>query len=274
MENIKLNNGIEMPVLGLGTWQLKGDECVSIVKKALELGYRHIDTAEIYMNEKKIGQAIKGFDRKKLFITSKVFPYHMTYNGIINAFESSLSKLETDYLDLYLIHWPSKIMNLNKLLSAFKKLHDEKKLRAIGVSNFTIDYLKKAIKTANELKIQISVNQVEFHPFLYQKKLLDFCNQNKITITAYSPLARGEINENETIKKIAKEYKRTPAQISLRWLLQKGLVVIPKASSEKHLSENMNIFNFELKGNDVERIDNIIEEKRFINPPFANFDKI
>ena len=312
---IRLNDGNEIPVLGLGTWHLNGESCIYAVKKAIEnfakfkkitkfsgepfenslnnsnlanyskfsieLGYRHIDTAEIYGNENEIGKAISGFNRKELFITSKVFPFmtsnilplpfSLTYKGILKACEKSLLRLKTDYLDLYLIHWPRKNKNM-EYLKACKKLIDDGKIKSFGVSNFTINHLKDMIPAAENLGLKISVNQVEFHPLLYQKELLEFCREQNIAITAYSPLARGRVFENKIIQEISSKYNKTPGQISLKWLLQKEMTAIPKASSEKHLIENLNIFDFILNEEDIKRIDNINENKRVVNPVFAEFD--
>ncbi len=271
MEFVKLNNGTLMPCIGLGTWQLNGSRCIEIVKKALEFGYRHIDTAEIYMNELEIGRAIKNFDRKKLFITSKVWIENLTYYGVLASCEQSLSRLETGYLDQYLIHWPNKSADMNEAIKAFKALYDSGKIRSFGVSNFSINNLKETIKIANTLKIPVSANQVEFHPFLYQKELLDFCNKNSIIVTAYSPLARGNIDSYPILNEIAKKYNKTSSQISLRWLLEKNIVVIPKSSSELHLKENLDL-NFRLDKKDIHRIDNIKKQVRLVNPLFAEFD--
>ena len=270
-KKIELNNGTLMPQLGLGTWQLNSSECIHSVKRALELGYTHIDTAEMYMNEEEIGVAIKNSAREKLFITSKVWQKDLTYERVLKACEISLTKLGTEYLDLYLIHWPDKYMDLRDVLKAFKKLYDEKKIRAFGVSNFTINHLKDALKVTNELNLPISVNQVEFHPYLYQKELLNFCKEHNIILTAYSPLIKGKIVSDETINKIANKHEKTPGQVTLQWMIQKSIVVIPKASSENHLKENINL-NFSLDEEDIMKIDNIDKKERLINPGFGEFD--
>lgn len=269
----KLNNRNKIPLLGLGTWKLKEETCVNIVEQAIKLGYKHIDTAEIYENENEIGRAISGFKREELFITSKVFsiPFSLEYDKILQACEKSLSRLKTNYLDLYLIHWPRKSRYFN-YLKAFKKLIDEGKIRAFGVSNFTINHLKDMIPVAENIGLKISMNQVEFHPLLYQKELLEFCKEKNILITAYSPLARGGVFENKIIQEIASKYNKTPGQISLRWILQKEMAAIPKASSEKHLIENLNIFDFILNKEDIKKIDNLNESKRIVSPVFAQFD--
>ncbi len=269
---IKLNNNIEMPIIGLGTWKLRNQKCINVVKKALELGYNHLDTAEMYLNESEIGQSIKGFNRERLFITSKVTPEDLDYFRVIGACEQSLARLETPYLDLYLIHWPNKYLDMNNILKAFKELYDEGKIKSFGVSNFTIHHLKDTFKITKELGLPVSVNQVEFHPMLYQKELLDFCKENNIVITSYSPLARGKVFEEPILNNIAKKYNKTAGQIALRWLLEKGTIVIPKASSETHLKENLEILNFKLNQDDIKKIDSIKEKQRLINPDFAEFD--
>jgi diketogulonate reductase-like aldo/keto reductase len=257
----KLRDGNEIPAIGLGTWQLKGDHCINAVKLALEIGYRHIDTAEIYGNEKEIGIAINNFPRDEIFITSKVSGNHLKFNNVIKSCEFSLRNLNTNYLDLYLIHWPNPFVSLRETFKAMKKLHDDGKIISFGVSNFDLNLLKKALEIE---EIPICVNQVEFHPFFYQKDLLEFCKKHNIILVAYSPLARGKINENKIIKEIARKYEKTPAQISLRWIIQKGAIPIPKASTKEHLKENIDVFNWSISKEDEMKIDNI---KKFnLNP--------
>ena len=264
MEDIILSNGVKIPSIGLGTWQLLGKECEYAVKNALELGYRHIDTAEIYNNESDIGNAIRGFDRKKLFITSKVWPMHCNYDGVLNACNNSIKRLGCDYLDLYLIHWPKGVKDLEETFRAFKKLYDDGKVKSIGVSNFYIDELKKSLEICDKLNLPLSVNQIEMHPYAYDKKILDFCKENKIVVTSYSPLARGLVIRDKIIKNIAEKCNRTPSQVTLRWLLQKRTIVIPKASSEKHLYENLRIFDFKLSEEDIRKIDLIGRKNKLI----------
>ena len=257
----KLRDGNEIPAIGLGTWQLKGDQCINAVKLALEIGYRHIDTAEIYGNEREIGIAINNFPRDEIFITSKVSGNHLKFNNVIKSCELSLRNLNTNYLDLYLIHWPNPFVSLRETFKAIKKLHDDGKIISFGVSNFDLNLLKKALEIE---EIPICVNQVEFHPFFYQKDLLEFCKKHNIILVAYSPLARGRINENKIIKEIARKYEKTPAQISLRWIIQKGAIPIPKASTKEHLKENIDVFNWSISKEDELKIDNI---KKFnLNP--------
>ena len=257
----KLRDGNEIPAIGLGTWQLKGNQCINTVKLALEIGYRHIDTAEIYGNEREIGIAINNFPRDEIFITSKVSGNHLKFNNVIKSCELSLRNLNTNCLDLYLIHWPNPFVSLRETFKAIKKLHDDGKIISFGVSNFDLNLLKKALEIE---EIPICVNQVEFHPFFYQKDLLEFCKKHNIILVAYSPLARGKINENKIIKEIARKYEKTPAQISLRWIIQKGAIPIPKASTKEHLKENIDVFNWSISKEDEMKIDNI---KKFnLNP--------
>ena len=257
----------EMPLLGLGTWQLKGKTCEQAVREALKLGYTHIDTAEFYGNEEEIGKAIAGEDRSRLFITSKVAPHHLSHKGVLKACDRSLRKLGTDYLDLYLIHWPRRKRHTTEVLSAFKKLHDEGKIRSFGVSNFTINHLKDIKRIMEELGVPISVNQVEYHPGLDQKELLRYCEEQGIALTAYSPIARGKATKSETLGLIGKEHGKSAAQVALRWLVQKGIVVIPKASSKEHVEQNMAIFDFKLKEEEMASIDAMGGDQRLIDPP-------
>ncbi|MBU5687906.1 MAG: aldo/keto reductase [Candidatus Aenigmarchaeota archaeon] len=267
MFNLKLSSGYEMPFIGLGTWQLEGRKCREIVAKAIELGYRHIDTAEAYGNQKEIGKAIKG-KREQLFITSKVWFEHLHYQDVLEACEQTLKELKTDYLDLYLIHWPNRSVAIEETMKAMKKLLDDGLIRNIGVSNFTINHLKDALKT----KVKIVANQVEFHPYLYQEKLLEFCRQNGIAIIAYSPLGRGNILKDDVLVRIARKHNKTTAQVCLRWLYQKGIAAIPKSSSVERLKENIDIFDFSLDQKDVKEIDGLNRNIRFVNPVFSDFD--
>ena len=265
---VTLNSGYDMPVLGLGTWRLSGDTCTAVTRKALELGYTHIDTAELYDNHAAIAAALKGFDRSSLFITSKVPDQDLAYDDVHRMCQKALHELETDYLDLYLAHWPNPDVPMAETFRAFRELHEQGKVRSIGVSNFNIRRLAEAIEVSD---LPIAANQVEFHPLLYQRELLEFCRNSDVVITAYCPLARGAVFDNDVIKGVAEKNHKTPAQVSLRWLVQKGVVVIPKSSSEDRLRENMDIFDWELSPDDEERIDNIGEERRLLSPEWAEF---
>ena len=272
-QKIILNNNIEIPALGFGTWQLTGNTCIKATQFALETGYRHIDTAEIYRNEEEVGIAIKNskIQREEIFITSKVWQDELNYTRLIKSFELSLRKLKTNYLDLYLIHWPDKYIDMEEILKAFKILYDEKKIKSFGVSNFTINHLKDALKITSKIDLPLTINQVEFHPLFYQKELLDFCDKNNIKITAYSPLAQGAVFKNKTIINISNKYNKNPGQIAIKWLLQKGLIVIPRSSNNIHTKENFD-FDFTLLEEDVNEIDSIKIHERLIDPGFAEFD--
>lgn len=271
MKTVKLASGYSIPVLGLGTWQLTGKKCRETVKKAIEFGYKHIDTAWIYDNQEKIGEAIEEskIKREELFMTSKAWTDNLRYEDVLQQCDETLDQLKVNYLDLYLIHWPNKNIPLEETLHALKKLVDEKKIRSIGISNFNIARVKEAKEKS---KIPISVNQVEYHPYLNQENLLKVCMENKIALTAYSPLARKKILDDPILIKVANEVDKKPSQVALRWLIQKNIIVIPKASSEDHLKENMEIFDFELSKEQMDEINDIQIRKRLVNPGFSEFE--
>ncbi len=260
---LEMKTGDEIPQLGMGTYRLKGDEGLEAIKNALEMGYNHIDTAEMYDNEEIVGEAISQYDRSKLFITSKVWPTNLHYEDVLEACNSTLNRLDTSYLDLFLIHWPKESIPVEESLEAMKDLRKQGKVRNVGVSNFNISQLEEAIEVHD---VPINVNQVEFHPWYYRKELLDFCKENGIILTAYMPLARTEVFESEIIQNLAKSYGKTPAQVVLRWEVQKNIVVIPCSSCEEHQEKNMEIFDWKLDENDVKRIDGITREEIFSDP--------
>jgi len=268
----KFKDGKSIPVLGLGTWQLTGKKCIETVKTALEIGYTHIDTAEIYGNQKEIREAIKGFPREKLFLTSKAWIKNLEFEKALKACKKTLAEIGTDYLDLYLIHWPNKKIPIENTLKAFAELQKQGLVKSIGVSNFTVSHLEEALPKAQALGIEITNNQCEFHPFLYQKRLLEYCKEKEIVFTAYSPLGRSEVLKNPVIRNIAEKYQKTPAQICLRWVLQKGAVAIPKASSQLHLQENTLVFGWQLPKQDEKAIDLLSKNQRIIAPFFAEFE--
>jgi diketogulonate reductase-like aldo/keto reductase len=266
-----LNDGNQIPMIGLGTWMLNDKtQCVNAIRLALKIGYRHIDTADIYKNHEYIQEAIKDFDRSKLFITSKLWLDFLDPKLVESECDRALKELGLDYLDLYLIHWPDRTKPLDEIILEMYKLQKKGKIKSVGVSNFTIHHLQDLL---NE-NIKIALNQVEFHPFLNQESLLDFCNKHSIAITAYSPLARRKVYYDPTLREIGLKHSKTPGQISLRWLIQMGIIVIPKASIESHLKENFKIFDFELSSEDMIKIDEIskIRPKRLIDLDFSDFE--
>ena len=267
MEEITLKSGIRMPVIGLGTWKLTGSRCTDAVNKAVRMGYSHIDTADAYGNHEDIGKAISSMDRRKLFITSKLWRDSLRHDDAIASCDRFLKELKTSHIDMLLIHWPNKDVPIEETLSAMRVLQEAGKIRGIGVSNFTVRHLKEALETG----VQISVNQVEFHPYLNQESLLAFCKENGIAVTAYSPLARGRILGDDIVKGLAEKHGKTPAQVSLRWLVQKGIICIPKASSEEHMMENLRVFGWELDRNDMKALDSLDRGERLINPGFSEF---
>lgn len=255
----KLKTGAEIPQIAYGTWDIADENVGEKVEIALKAGYNHIDTAEGYHNEEGIGEVLKNYDRNQLFLTSKVLPSNLNYESVIKACERSLEKLGVDYLDLYLIHWPNPAISLRETLQAMKTLVDRGLVKNIGVSNFSVYQLNVALKIT---PVPITVNQVEFHPWLYQKDLLELCNENDVVLEASAPLARTEVLSDETILEVAEKYDKSPAQIVLKWELDKGIVPLPKSKSKDHIVENLALFDWELAAEDIEKIDQIEIEKR------------
>lgn len=266
----KLHNGIEMPYFGLGTYKADNDqEVVDAIKYALDNGYRHIDTASVYKNEKGVGRGIaqSHVARKDLFVVSKVWNSDQGYESTLKAFEASLKRLNLEYLDLYLIHWP--VANKYKdTWRALEKLYTEKRIRAIGVSNFMQHHLDDLLETA---EIVPMVNQVEFHPYLVQQDLIDFCDSKGIQYEAWSPFMQGKLFQLNFCDGLAKKYNKSVAQIILRWNLQKGVVTIPKSVHENRIQSNADIFGFELTKEDVNYLDSLDREERS-GPDPDNFD--
>ena len=255
---IKMNNGIEIPQFGLGVYLAKsGRECVNAVKWALESGYRHIDTARAYRNEKEVGKAVRksGIKREDIFITTKLWNNDHGYETTLKAFDESLKTLNTDYIDLYLIHWPVKEKRKDSW-KAFEKIYESGYCRSIGVSNYMINHLEELFSYANVIPV---INQVEFSPYNYQKDLLDVCNKNKIILEAYSPLTRMEKLTDTKLVAIAKKHSKTAAQVLIRWAIEHDLVVIPKSARKKRIIENADIFNFSLDKSDMKILDDLDE---------------
>ena len=271
MKKFELKNGNQIPALGLGTSGLRGKQCTEVVKEALELGYRHIDTADMYGNHRAVAEALNesDIDREKIFITSKIQSEDLEYGQLKKTADRLLNELDIEYFDLLLIHWPSPEIPVAESLKAMKELKEAGKARNIGVSNFTIPLLKEALDAYPDL---ITVNQVEFHPTLYQKDLLDFAFKNDVILTAYSPLAQGKVFENSVLKSLGEKYDKTPAQLALRWLIEKNIVAIPKASSEAHLKNNLDIFDWNFPVDAAREMELLDQNNRLIDPGYPNFD--
>jgi diketogulonate reductase-like aldo/keto reductase len=257
-----LNNSVEMPYLGLGTYGIdRGEKVQHAVRFALECGYRLIDTAASYRNEREVGLAIaeSAVPRSEIFVTTKVWNDDQGYEATNQACHKSLAELGLGYIDLYLIHWPVEKRLTLETWKAMIRLRDEGKCRAIGVANFTIRHLEYLLA---ETSVTPSVNQVEFHPFCFPKKLRDFCQDRAIQLEAYSPLANGKRLRSETIASIAAHYDKSPAQIMLRWALQHGVVVVPKSFQEHRIWENAAVFDFDLSPEDMGVLDSLNEDRR------------
>jgi len=255
MEIIELNDGLKMPQLGLGVFKVSDEEVKTAVEKALEVGYRAFDTAAYYCNEQSLGEVLRNSEipREELFITSKVWNGDQGYDKTIKAFEKSLENLGTDYIDLYLVHWPCPDFDLYiDTFKALEQMQKEGKVKSIGVSNFHIKHLERLMK---ECEVKPVLNQVECHPYFQQKELKDFCEKHDIRIEAWAPLMQGgKPLEDQTIKAIGETHGKTAAQVIIRWHVQEGTIVIPKSVTPARIEENINIFDFELSKDEMNQI--------------------
>jgi 2,5-diketo-D-gluconate reductase B len=268
MESLQ-TQGIGLPRLGLGTFRLQGDACRAAVESALGLGYRHIDTAEMYGNEEAIGPAIaaSGVARKDLHVTTKVWNENLAPDAIRKAFDTSLKKLKLDHVDLYLVHWPSPDMKLPAVLDTLMKLKQEGRTRAIGVANFNIALLKQAVE---EIKAPIACNQIEYHVLLDQTPIRKYMAAKSIPLVAYCPLAQGRAASNETLVAIGKKHNASAAQVALKWLLdQDGVAAIPKASRAESQKANLDALNVKLDDDDRKAIASLPKDQRFVKPGFS-----
>ena len=271
--HMKMNDGYEIPVVGLGTWKSEpGNATYQAVLDSINAGYRHIDTARAYDNESDVGRAVKDTNvaREELFITTKLWNKDQGYDTALEACEKSLARLGCDYIDLYLIHWPLKDKR-NDSWKAFIELKEKGLCRSIGVSNFTIDHLKEL---EHKFGVVPAANQVEFHPYHYQKDLLDYCDSKNIIVEAYSPLVHAKRMDEERLVAISEELGKTPAQILIRWAIQRGMVVLPKSVNEGRIIENFAVFDFDISDSVMKRLDDL--DERYVTcwdphnpPPYA-----
>lgn len=268
MKQIKIK-GATVPALGFGTFQLDNDTAYKMVRAALEAGYRHIDTAQIYNNEEGVGRAIEdsGIPREEIFLTTKVWYEKLDKQQFMPSVEESLRKLKTKQVDLLLIHWPNPEVPVEEYIGELVKAQEKGYTKYIGVSNHTTALLDKVLATGAD----IITNQVEYHPFINQDTLNNYLGKNDITLTAYSPIAQGKVMGNDTLKSIGEKYGKNEAQVALRWMIQQdGVLAIPRSSKEAHMKANLNIFDFELTPEEMQKITALKQnDGRIVNPPFA-----
>jgi 2,5-diketo-D-gluconate reductase B len=268
MENLQ-TQGISLPRLGLGTFRMQGDACRAAVESGLGLGYRHLDTAEMYGNEEAIGAALAAsrVARKDLHVTTKVWHENLAPDAIRRAFDASCKKLRLDHVDLYLVHWPSRNMNLPAIFETLMKLKQEGRTRAIGVANFTTALLKTAVE---DIQAPIACNQVEYHVMLDQSRLRQYLSAKSIPLVAYCPLAQGRVASDETLAKIGRKHNASAAQVALKWLLgQDGVAAIPKASRAESQQANLDALKVNLDDDDRKAIAALPKDKRCVNPGFG-----
>jgi diketogulonate reductase-like aldo/keto reductase len=266
-DDVPVANG--MPMLGLGTWQNTDyDQCVESVRTALEMGYRHVDTAQIYRNEDAVGEGIASADvpREEVFLATKVWTSNLAREDVLRSTEESLDRLGTEYVDLLYIHWPAGEYEPSETLSAFDELHDQGKIRNVGVSNFEPHHLDR---TQAVLDAPLFANQIEMHPFLPQSELRAYAAETDLELVAYSPLARGDVIGHETLGDIAAKHDASEPQVALAWLREKDVTAIPKATGIDHIRDNLESLTVDLDDEDVERIDAIEHTDRKIHPDFA-----
>lgn len=268
--NIKLKDGNSIPRLGFGTWQLQGSTCQESVEMALETGYRHIDTADVYGNHIEVGNAIKHSDlkRKDFYLTSKLWFTDFEKASAMDACKRVLDELQVEYLDLYLMHWPNKNVLIETTFDALEEMRGKGLIKSFGVSNFTIHHIEDTLKVNQNFV----TNQVEFHPSLNQEELKSSCEENGIVITAYSPIAQGQDLELNLVKELSNKYERSTSQVVLNWLLSKGIIAIPRSSNKEHIEDNFKSLEWRLEETDVKGLDKLNTNNRLINPDFNEFN--
>jgi 2,5-diketo-D-gluconate reductase B len=246
-------NGAKIPAIGLGTWELKGRVCARIVEQALRLGYRHIDTAQMYENEREVGEGLRASSVKRgeVFVTTKIWPTHFAPHDLERSAKESLVRLRLSEVDLLLLHWPNPHVPLVETLGALARVKQQGLARHIGVSNFTVALIEEAVSLCPE---PLVCDQVEYHPYLDQAKVKEACARHGMALVAYSPVARGRIKNEPVLQQIGERHRKTAAQICLRWLVQQGAAAIPRTSKLERLSENIEIFDFELSDEEMQQI--------------------
>ena len=260
--------GFKIPIIGLGTWELRGRDCARLTEQAIRLGYRHIDTAQMYGNEAEVGEGVRASGRRaEVVVTTKIARTNLAPPDVEHSVKESLSKLRIDEIDLLLIHWPNDRIPLAETLGAMAKLKRAGYVKQLGVSNFTVALLAEAVKASDE---PLVCNQIEYHPFLDQSKVIAACKHHDIAVVAYSPIARGSANGNEVLERIGQAHGKTAAQVSLRWLIQQNIVVIPRTSKLARLEENLAIFDFTLSDAEMTEIAALSQAgKRIVNLAWA-----
>lgn len=262
-------NGARIPAIGLGTWELRGRRCARVVEQALRLGYQHIDTAQAYDNEREVGEALRasGVKRDKVFLTTKVWSSHFARHEFERSTKESLARLRLSEVDLLLLHWPHPTIPLEETIAALCKMKTMGLTRHIGISNFTVALVERAVALSSE---PLVTNQIEYHPYLDQSKVIAACRRHGLAVTAYSPIVRGQAADDETLKRIGLAHRKSAAQVSLRWLVQQGIVAIPRTSRVERLSENIAVFDFELTAQEMAEISALARPAgRVVNVSFA-----
>lgn len=262
-------NGANIPLLGLGTWEIRGDVCRRVVQQAIAFGYRHIDTAQAYDNEREVGEGIRnsGLPREQLHVTTKVWWTQLAPADLLRSTRESLHRLRLDYVDLLLIHWPNTAVPLDQTIAALCKAKRDGMAKHIGVSNFTTALIDKAVQYSTE---PIATNQVEMHPYLDQSKVIASCRANGISVTAYSPIVRGKAGDDPVLTKIGRVHSKSAAQICLRFLVQQGVIAIPRTSKIERLTENSEIFDFALSPAEMADIHGLARpDGRLVSPSWA-----
>ena len=268
-ETMTLKGGEKIPIIGVGTFECEGSDAFNTCKWALEAGYRHLDLATAYWNQHEIAPAIAPYKRDELWITSKLWKDDDPDN-IPGAIDKTLMDLKTDYIDLWLLHWPDKSIPWAETFGRMQEAVDAGKVKALGVCNATIRHLTEMIDSG----AKIEMNQFEFHPYLYQPDLVAFCREQGIAVTGYSPIARGEILNEPLLTQLGEKYGKSAAQVSIRWVHQHGAIVIPKSVHQNRIIENADIFDFALTGEEMAQIDALNRGLRTILPPFQEFDYV